>query len=445
MHAKNSVLIHNNQTWIKKGADNKPFDVTMGSFDGAETCELVGTYMLSLLPSELRDNIGLYRDDGLATSTACPRETEKLKKLICSTFKQHNLKITIEANKTTVNFLDVTLNLSTNTHSPYTKPDNTILYVHKNSNHPPTVTKNLPHNINLRLTTLSSNEHEFNKAAPPYQKALNDSGYTHTLKYQHTPSQPHRNRRQRRRNITWCNPPYNANVQTNVGRKFLHIIETCFPPTHPLHKIFNRHTLKLSYSCMPNVKQHIDSHNRHILNQNRQDTSTTTNCNCRIRTDCPLDGHCLTSNIVYQATVTRQDTGTDCTYIGLCTTDFKARYRNHKTSFTHIDKQHQTELSKHIWQLKSNNIDHSIKWRIMRKTTPYSNRSKKCNLCLSDKYYIICRPETATLNKRSEINSTCRHARQYLLSQYHPDRGGATRNSSNTRRGRNTSHSSTVT
>ena len=49
MHAKNSILIHGNQTLIKKGTNSKPFDVTMGSFDGAETCELVGTYMLSLL------------------------------------------------------------------------------------------------------------------------------------------------------------------------------------------------------------------------------------------------------------------------------------------------------------------------------------------------------------------------------------------------------------
>ena len=446
MHAKNSILIHNNQTWIKKSPTNNPFDMTMGSFDGAETCELVGTYMLSLLPSELRDNIGLYRDDGLAISTACPRKTEKLKKLICSTFKQHKLKLTIEANKKTVNFLDVTLNLSTHTYSPYTKPSNTILYVHKNSNHPPSVTKNLPHNINLRLTTLSSNEQEFNKAAPPYQKALNDSGYSHTLRY--NPTRPQVSRRQRKRRITWYNPPYNANVQTNIGRKFINIIDTCFPPKHPLHAIFNKHTLKLSYSCMPNMRQHIDSHNRRILN-NQQDTSTTTtntkNCNCRTKTDCPLDGHCLTSNIVYQATVTRQDNNTDSTYIGLCATDFKARYRNHKTSFTHRDKQNSTELSKHIWQLKTNNIAHRIKWKIIRKARPYSNLTKKCHLCLAEKHQILFRSKTNTLNKRSEINNTCRHAKQYLLSHYHPGRGGATGTSKNTRIGNNTSHLPSVT
>ena len=38
----------------------------MGFFDGAETCELVGCYLLSLLAEKYGHNIGLYRDDGLA-------------------------------------------------------------------------------------------------------------------------------------------------------------------------------------------------------------------------------------------------------------------------------------------------------------------------------------------------------------------------------------------
>ena len=444
LHAKNSILVHNDQTWVKKSSSNKTFDVTMGSFDGAETCELVGTYMLSLLPRQLRENIGLYRDDGLAISTACPQNIERLKKLICKIFNQHKLKLTIEANKKSVNFLDVTFNLNANTYSPYAKPSNTTLYVHKNSNHPPTVIKNLPHNINLRLTTLSSNEHEFSKAAPPYQKALNDSGYNHTLKYKHIPTQPATNKRQRKRPVTWYNPPFNADVQTNIGRKFINIIDTCFPPTHSLHKVFNRHTLKLSYSCMPNMKQHIDSHNRRLLSS-QQSTTTNRTCNCRVRNNCPLDGNCLTTNIIYQAIVTKEDTGTESTYIGLCTTDFKSRFRNHTASFTHSDKQNSTELSKHIWKLKNDNASYRIKWKIMQKARPYSNQTKKCHLCLSEKYYIICRPETATLNKRNEINNTCRHSKKYLLSQYDPGRGGATDTTNNIRRGNSTRHSTQVT
>ena len=56
---------------------NSMFDVTMGSYDGAETCELIGTYMLSLIASKFKDGVGLYRDDGLAVCKATRKEIEK--------------------------------------------------------------------------------------------------------------------------------------------------------------------------------------------------------------------------------------------------------------------------------------------------------------------------------------------------------------------------------
>ena len=43
---------------------NPLFDVTMGSYDGAEVCELVGLYLLSKLTPQMGiKNVGLYRDD----------------------------------------------------------------------------------------------------------------------------------------------------------------------------------------------------------------------------------------------------------------------------------------------------------------------------------------------------------------------------------------------
>ena len=39
----------------------------MGSFDGVNTCDLVGLYLLDKLSNLIRrENVGLYRDDGLA-------------------------------------------------------------------------------------------------------------------------------------------------------------------------------------------------------------------------------------------------------------------------------------------------------------------------------------------------------------------------------------------
>ena len=179
-------------------------------------------------------------------------------------FAKNGLRITIEANKKVVNFLDVTLDLNTEKFKPYSKPTNTPLYVHSKSNHPPNIIKNIPDSINRRLSDISSDEHVFNEAAAPYQEALRKSGYTYSLKLKPSQQTPP-NQKSRRRNIIWFSPPFSKNVKTNIGRAFISLIDRCFPTGHKLRKIFNRNTIKLSYSCMPNVKQIIDGHNKNIL------------------------------------------------------------------------------------------------------------------------------------------------------------------------------------
>ena len=304
MKAKQSLLFNKSTTWRKK-TSNSLFDVTMGSFDGAETCELVGSYLLSKLSAEYGNDIGLYRDDGLAAFDKSPRETENIKKRICKVFNDHNLKITIEANKKCVDYLDITFDLRTPSYKPYMKPGNTPLYVNHNSNHPPSVLRSIPEAINRRLSNISTDRQSFDSAAPPYQEALRKSGFNYSLHYNPLPPKP---KRQRNRNILWFNPPYSVNVATNVGHKFLQAIDECFPPNHPLHKIFNRNTLKLSYSCMPNAHQIISAHNKTVLNKHTEPTENSQKaCNCRNKESCPLPGKCLTESVVYQATVTRQD------------------------------------------------------------------------------------------------------------------------------------------
>ena len=161
----------------------------MGSYDGAETCELIGLYLLSQLQT-LDINVGLYRDDGLATCQKSPRETEQIKKEICKIFANNKLRITIEANLKTVDFLDITMDLRSTIYKPFMKPNNTPLYVHKESNHPPSIIKNIPEGINKRLSTISSNEAVFNEAAPTYQTALDNSGYAYELKFTPPPQNP---------------------------------------------------------------------------------------------------------------------------------------------------------------------------------------------------------------------------------------------------------------
>ena len=128
IYAKNSILIHKHIPWQKKG--NTTLNVTMGSYDS------VRTFLLSQL-QDLNINVGLSRDDGLAITNATPRDSENIKKEICRIFNSNRLCITIEANKQIINFLDVSFNLNRSTYQPFTKPNSSLQYVHRESNHPP--------------------------------------------------------------------------------------------------------------------------------------------------------------------------------------------------------------------------------------------------------------------------------------------------------------------
>ena len=112
-------------------------------------------------------------------------------------------------------------------------------------------------------------------------------------------------------------------------------MDKSFPPGNSLRKIFNRNRIKISYSCVSNVKQTIDNHNKRKLAtansntaQNGNTSDRSKSCNCRKKDACPLNGNCLEKAVIYQATVTRADTGEPETYVGLTANDFKSRYRN---------------------------------------------------------------------------------------------------------------------
>ena len=194
----------------------------------------------------------------------------------------------------------------------------------------------------------------FDQAAPPYQRALDECGYWYTLQYEPPTTNKRKNRQ--RNNILWYNPPFSKNVSTNIGHRFLALVDKHFPKDHKLRKIFNRNTIKISYSCMNNTKQIIDNHNKRILNSSKHinDTADNTNtkdsktCNCRQKNTCLLNGNCLQSSLIYQATVTRKDNSTTETYIGLTENDSETRYRNHTASFRHGKHRNSTELRKYI-------------------------------------------------------------------------------------------------
>ena len=182
-HARKSLLFDGSHTWIKK--QGGLFDVSVGAYDGAEVCDLVATYMLNLLSKQYKKNdLGLYRDDGLAVlKNKSGMQSEQVKKNIQKIFKEHGLDIIIQCNIKIVNYLDVIFHLNDGICKPYTKPNNEIKYIHKNSKHPPSVIRQIPLSIESRLSILSFNKKIFQEAVTPYQKTLQNSGYIHTLTY----------------------------------------------------------------------------------------------------------------------------------------------------------------------------------------------------------------------------------------------------------------------
>jgi hypothetical protein len=169
------------------------------------------------------------------------------------------------------------------------------------------------------LNDISSSEEVFNAAKSYYEDALERSGYqTPSLNFversppapppgEDQPRREGRRGRNRKRNITWFNPPFSTTVETNVARKFLDLLDKHFPPTNPLHKILNRNCVKVSYSTMKNMEWIIMNRNRQLLQQHVgvTDPQPSRPCNCRPRdrANCPLQGKCQMKSVVYKATV----------------------------------------------------------------------------------------------------------------------------------------------
>ena len=113
------------------------------------------------------------------------------------------------------------------------------------------------------------------------------------------------------------------------------------------------------------------------------------NCNCHNKDTCPLPKSCQTKCIVYQANI-------DCDiarykqkyYLDSCETTFKDRFGNHKKSFNHAKHKNDKELSKEFWEIKKRRGKPKITWKIDRICRSYNPNSKRCLLCLNEKYEI---------------------------------------------------------
>ena len=161
---------------------------------------------------------------------------------------------------------------------------------------------------------------------------------------------------------------------------------------------------------MPNMERILMNNKQKGTTEERKEAE---GCNCRRKAECPLEGKCKAKEVVYQAVV--EADGNKESYVGITEKMFKTRFGHHKQSFTNRKKATATELSKYIWDLKDKGIQYELSWSILSRAAPYSNVTKRCNLCNLEKYYITYEKQLASLNKRTELFGPCRHNRKYLL------------------------------
>ena len=102
---------------------------------------------------------------------------------LCTIFKQHVVNVIIECNLGTTDFFHVAFELRTGKYYPYRKVSNELLYIHKQSNHLPSITKQIPVMISKRMSNIFYDKECFDKATPVYNNALRNSNFNENIKF----------------------------------------------------------------------------------------------------------------------------------------------------------------------------------------------------------------------------------------------------------------------
>ena len=174
-------------------------------------------------------------------------------------------------------FLDITLD--------FRKPENHPVSINKSSSHLKIIFRELPKSVSNRLSDLSSTKEIFQKATPIYYEPLKKSGFHEPLFFTpNTNSSDNNSKKQRKHKIIWFYPPFSLNVKTNIGRTFIKLLKQHLPNSNRLHKIFQRNTVNVSYSCMNSMSSIISSHDKRPL----RPRNTKYDCNCHTRENCLL-------------------------------------------------------------------------------------------------------------------------------------------------------------
>ena len=192
--------------------------------------------------------------------------SKKTLKILQKDFKDKGLQIIIKCNLKIVDYLDVILNLNDGTNRPFHEPnEEATFFILVESDHPLQIIKKIPRSIEKILFFLSSTKEIFENSKDYYEQRLRQCGYNEQLNY--TEENNETSKKSRKRNILWFNPPYSKSVKTNIGSLFHCLINKIFCQRINTEKYSTENIIKISYSCMPNIKSKISTYNRKMLNK----------------------------------------------------------------------------------------------------------------------------------------------------------------------------------
>ena len=248
-------------------------------------------------------------------------------------------------------------------------------------------------------------------------RVKNNNGGTHTLikvgEIINNSSHAKRRGKNKNRKVVWFNPPFCRLANINIGKYFQHLLDKHFNRDNPLSRIFNRNTVKISYSCTKNMYNILSNHNKRLLNEpiTRDRNPDVRSCNCRNKEECPLGGRCNSRKVAYQVCISpiEQQRDGERVNIGISAGNWKQRWYHHKHSFSNPKLRYQTALSKYFWGLKDQGLSPQIKWKIVRHSSTANSFNGRCNLCLDEKISIInFKNRKLVLKERNELVFKCR-------------------------------------
>ena len=353
-----------------------------------------------------------YRDDIFDLWQQGPAALNSFMEYINSLYP--TIKFELVYSESKLNVLDITLHLVDGfiQTDVYSKPTDSHLYLPPSSAHPKHVFKAIPFGVASRLRRNCSEDIFLNKRLEEYKGYLVDQGYPAELvsrEFSRAASTPRNDllkaKIRESKKIFPFVLTYNPNLPPINGliKKHFHFLlsspklKELFPPKSIILSFRRSKNLKeilAPFKCRKGPSQSVPTAGCFTCNKTRCDLCKNFFVNSQTFSSAQTGKtyfvrqklSCNSSNVIYLVHCKK----CNLQYVGSTTTEFKVRFRNHKSS------------------MKTN-----------KKTCkPYSNISKKCSLCLNEKFIIICKKELCSLNRRNELASSCPHRNRYVLRNF---------------------------